>query len=270
MPNGVPDEEERPYVNAFQWSSNEHHYVERQPGWSIRATLGRSASDSLELGLICLQESGAPDPAWTFVGGPVWNANAAARETDESSVRRRYTYTPPNLNLVHIVHAEWPNRQKNHVVMITKAAANNRMDMSGEMGERPALGIKARLTLPNGNPYDVLIGTVHIVSSYKSAAEVQAMWRFFNAACHNAAAQDWIIAGDFNCTPLMMARALPHHIVKASAHATQNGGDTLDYILASGNTPFTCNSESWTHCATRSDHTLMSYQQVMGSAVQIL
>jgi endonuclease/exonuclease/phosphatase (EEP) superfamily protein YafD len=144
------------------------------------------------------------------------------------------------------------------------------MDMSGQMGERPALGIKVRLTLPNGNPYDVLIGTVHIVASYKSTAEIQAMVPFFNAARNLVGAQDWIVAGDFNCTPNMMAQTLPNLITRASPHATHTGGDTLDFILASGNTPFTCNSEAWTHSAAHSDHTLMSYQQVMGSAVNIL
>jgi endonuclease/exonuclease/phosphatase family metal-dependent hydrolase len=266
-----PDHEDRLKVNAFHnggqmniitWNANR---IDRyQQLWADPRVMAWNWD------VICLQETGAPDAAWTHAGGPVWNANAAARDTDESSVRRRYTYTPPGLNLVHIVHAEWPNRQKNHVVIITKAAANNRLDMSGQMGERPALGIKVRLTLPDGTARFVLIGTVHIVASYKSAAEVQAMLRFFHDACQLAQAQDWIIAGDFNCTPLMMAQALPGFTIRATAHATQDGGDTLDYILASGNTPFTCTSESWTFGTARSDHRLVSYQQVLGSAVQIL
>jgi hypothetical protein len=103
---------------------------------------------SLNWDVICLQETGNPDTAnWTHVSGPVWDQNAAQRDTIESHVRRRYTYQPPTYHTtMHIVHTEWATRQKNHLVIITKSHASWAAELGADMSDRPAMGIKVRLT----------------------------------------------------------------------------------------------------------------------------
>jgi len=229
--------------------------------------------------IICLQEAGNPDTSnWTHAEGPVWQSKAAQRDTIESNVRRRYTYQPPHYNQVlHIVHIEWANRQKNHLVIITKTRASWAAELGGDTSDRPAMGIKARLTWP-GVTRDILIGCVHIVADpTKSPLEVSAMVPAINSMCQEANAKGWVLVGDFNCTPKKMLTDAKEVIGLwfPQFPTQQSVDDPIDYIAVEPSlyeavmaTPNI--GGQWERGAAASDHFLVKYTQVNGPALQIL
>lgn len=234
---------------------------------------------SMNWDVICLQEVGNPDAAnWTHVSGPVWNPNAGQRDTIESHVRRRYTYQPPNYNVtLHIVHTEWANRQKNHLVIITKSHASWAAELGGDMSDRPAMGIKVRLTKP-GVAYDVLLGCVHIVANpAKSPYEVSALVPAINSMCQEANAQGWILVGDFNCPPQKLTNEASTALGTwyPLGRTQQNVADPIDYIVVQPDLYKAIMAipnidGKWEQGTAASDHVLIRYTQINGPAMQIL
>ena len=234
---------------------------------------------SLNWDVICLQETGNPDTAnWAHVSGPVWTPVAAQRDTIESHVRRRYTYQPPNYNItVHIVHTEWANRQKNHLVFITQTYASWAAELGGDMSDRPVMGIKARLTWP-GVARDILIGCVHIVADQaKSPQEVSALVPAINSMCQAAGAQGWLLVGDFNCSPAKLRNEAQVSLGTwfPPTRTQQSVADPIDYVVVDPGlyqavmaTPNI--GGNWEQGTARSDHTLFRYTQINGPALQIL
>jgi endonuclease/exonuclease/phosphatase family metal-dependent hydrolase len=240
-------------------------------------------NDNLVSGLawdvICLQEAGNPDAAnWNHVSGPVWDPNVAQRDTDESFMLRRYTYQPPNYNTTfHILHIEWAKRQKNHLVIITKTHASWGAELGGDMSDRPAMGIKARLVWPTATR-DILIGCVHIVANAtRSPQEISAMVPYINAMCQAANAQGWLLVGDMNCPPgKLMNEATEKLGVWYPQGATQQSvAEPIDYLVVDPGlyevVMATPNIDGlWERGSARSDHVLLRYTQINGPTLQIL
>jgi hypothetical protein len=73
--------------------------------------------------VICLQEAGNPAREWgNPQKGRAWQAKKQRKPSDEPLEARWYTYTPPGFPQVYIVHGQWVNHDKNHLVIITKMA----------------------------------------------------------------------------------------------------------------------------------------------------
>jgi endonuclease/exonuclease/phosphatase family metal-dependent hydrolase len=234
---------------------------------------------SMNWDVICLQETGNPDTAnWTHVSGPVWNPDAAQRDTIESYTLRRYTYQPPGYHTtLRILHTEWANRQKNHLVIITKTNASWAAELGGDMSERPAMSIKARLTWPGVNR-DILIGCVHIVASPdKSPQEISAMVPYLNNMCTEANAQGWLLVGDINCPPGKLLREATaalgawHPLTRTQ----QSVDEPIDYVVVEPGLYQAVMAipnidGSWEEGTARSDHVLVRYTQINGPTLQVL
>lgn len=234
---------------------------------------------NLQWDIICLQEVGNPDVAnWTHASGPVWNPAAAQRATDESFTLRRYTYQPPLYpNALHIIHTEWANRQKNHLVIITQTRANWVAELGGDMSDRPAVGIKARLAW-GANTRDVLVGCVHIVAApLKAPQEISAMVPMLNRMSAEAHAQGWMLVGDMNCGPTQLRDGASEVVgFWHPTFSTQDSvGEAIDYLVVEPNLYQTVMAipainGAWTPGTAASDHKLVKYTQVNGPALQIL
>jgi hypothetical protein len=259
-------------VRIITWNAN------RRNRWALLWADALVAAGAWDV--ICLQEAGNPDIArWAHVGGPVWNPVAALRATNEPVVFRRYTYNPLGY-LVHILHAEWPNRQKNHMVIITKAPASWAGDLSGQMSERPAIGIKVRLTWPPGIANtDILLGCVHIVANRrKSPQEVFELLPYVNTMCQHVpgGVAGWMLIGDFNCDPSAMLNAVLAGLRWPLFQTQRRAPSAIDYLIMDVNlhAAFVAAPgmiENWAQGATAiSDHWLVEYAQVNGPTVQIL
>jgi endonuclease/exonuclease/phosphatase family metal-dependent hydrolase len=236
---------------------------------------------ALHWDIICLQEVGNPSPNWTHASGPVWQQQSAQRGTDESFVQRKYTYQPAGYGApLHIVHAEWPNRQKNHQAITTKTPTAWSTDLSGQMADRPAIGIKVRLNWPPalGRPAtDILVGCVHIVANEaKSPVEVGQLLPAVNTMCGLEHAAGWILVGDFNCAPKKMMDEVP---VPVGAwwppFPTHDSTATLDYLLVEPALFKTFMATpgiggNWVQGTAKSDHWLVEYTQINGPTVQII
>jgi hypothetical protein len=245
-------------MNIISWNANRTDRYTRL--WGDVEVSGRTWD------IISLQEAGAPDPAWTAeIGNNAWVGD---RDTDESIVVRRYTYTPPNQAIVYITHGEWPNRQKNHNVIITKMRPTVAFDMSGQMADRPTLAIKVRLVWPQAW-CDVMVGAVHSVASSKSDVELGQCIKFYDEAAKQLNCVSWLVVGDFNCDPMRMG-SFNSVIVKPPNFPTHDGGQTLDYIVARSDYFFQCDRDRWVQGTAKSDHTLAHYKQDDGPTVQIL
>jgi hypothetical protein len=224
--------------------------------------------------IICLQESGNPDPTWTYVSGPVWTGQSTISGMRDSVVIRFYTTQPPGLPPIYITHGEWPDRQKNHLVIITKAMPSWAADLSGQAGERPALGIRVRLTFANGTQKQVLVGSLHIVANHKAPIEVAEMTAYFDAMMNHTHSNGWVVIGDFNCEPSKLAAiastcsgAFPSFYTQGVPVANQ----TIDYFIFS---PKDLLGDGQNHTwhrsvTTKSDHHLISYRNP-GDTVAIL
>jgi endonuclease/exonuclease/phosphatase family metal-dependent hydrolase len=229
---------------------------------------------SMEWDLICLQEVGNPQDGWQQISGPKWAAKRADRDTDEPIVRRQYTYQPKGYpQAVNIVHGEWPNRQKNHLALIAKNQISWVADISGQMGERPALATKVRLTGQNGQPADVLVGTVHILATPRKApAEVGEMLQFVESMVELQKQAGWLLFGDFNCDAGALLEELERRYPKNSIMAvppgfqTHQSARTIDYLLT--NVGFS-EIGTWTKGTAASDHALVCYD-IDKIAVQVL
>ncbi len=234
---------------------------------------------NLNWDVICLQEVGNPDTAnWTHISGPVWDPNAAQRDTIESHVRRRYTYQPPTYGtILHIVHTEWANRQKNHLVIITQTQASWAAELGADMSDRPAMGIKARLTWP-GVTRDILLGCVHIVANRtKSPQEVSALVPAINSMCQEANAQGWLLVGDFNCSPAMLREnaQVPLGTWYPPNQTQQSVPDPIDYVVVDPSLYQAVMGipnigGNWQQGTAASDHVLVKYTQINGPTLQIL
>jgi endonuclease/exonuclease/phosphatase family metal-dependent hydrolase len=234
---------------------------------------------SLQWDLICLQEVGNPEPAWVRQSGPPW-PDPNKGQNPNQMVLRRYTFAPPGVGQVHILHGEWPNRQKNHVVMITKSRANWVAHVTDGNTIRPVLGIKIRLTWvdymgQSVGTKDVLVACVHILSSDKAAWEVNDSLSNLEGACRAANATGWILVGDFNCEPdklLAFLRTKPQNppVGQRSPHfATHDSNHMLDYLVAHpADEILKCGFQMWAQGRAKSDHLLVKYTQVSGPSVQ--
>jgi endonuclease/exonuclease/phosphatase family metal-dependent hydrolase len=252
-------------MNIITWNANS---TER---WDDLWT-SPQVSTYLNWDIICLQEAGNPMTNWTLLHGPQWPSGSS----HESSVRRYYSYTPPNLPQVYILHCEWPNRQKNHLVIITKQRPTGGADLSGQMGERPAVGIKVRLEWQLNNirvTRTILFGCVHIVASYKAADEVRAMLQFVNGMRVQFNTDGWLLVGDFNCPAEELWGSLggaPLAVSYPMQWTQYNNPVAIDYLLASEAWIFSCTSQDFSLGIRASDHRLVSYRQVGGSTVHIV
>jgi len=220
--------------------------------------------------VICLQEAGAPAAEWTHVSGPPWRV-----DTNRDVVFRKYTYVDLLGRPVNIIHCEWVKRQKNHTVMITKAPAYP-ISIAGDVGIRPCLGVRVRLTW-NNMTRTAILGCVHIVSSDKAPAEVTEMLQYIGAMVRRTQANGWLLFGDFNADPNKVTQGMG--ATWPAANTTFFPGQTqknqtqypLDYgafsdigLLAADSTTW-YPSDEWV-----SDHKLMKYEQVNGPRISFL
>lgn len=219
--------------------------------------------------VICLQEAGNPVAGWSQVEGKPWGAHTSA-----SFLIRKYVYVTPFGLPVFITHCEWVNRQKNHLVMITRALPGWASNLSGDMGERPCLGIKARLHFrePNKHQIDVLIGCVHIIAtSSKAPAETNAMIQYVDMMANVTQCQGWVLFGDFNAAPTDTAHATNRHVVAFNGWTQVNQKNyPIDYLVASNQNVVAAMYSQWEPGTAMSDHRLMSFNQLVGAAVEIL
>ncbi len=259
-------------MDIITWNAN------RVNRWDLLWADARVAAGQWDV--ICLQEAGNPDPNWTPAQGPVWQPQAGQRRTIEPIVCRRYTYQPPGYGgaTLHIWHGEWPNRQKNHLAVITRNPSSWVADISGQMGERPAIAIKVRLNWSHGlAPTDVLVGTVHIIANRsKAPQEVSEMLPFVDAMCAHAGVAGWILAGDFNCDPTTMINSVPVGALWPNFPTHQNTAQPIDYVLMQPALYGTFLAVpgiagNWAQGTTAvSDHLLVEYAPANGPAMQIL
>lgn len=220
--------------------------------------------------VICLQEAGNPRPEWHQLSGKPWGA-----ATSESFLIRKYSYTTSFGLPVFITHCEWTNRQKNHLVMVTRALPGWATDLSGDMGERPCLGIKVRLEFryPTLRVIDVLIGCVHIIAtSSKAPAETNAMIQYVDMMANVSQCQSWILFGDFNASPQQVAHATKRHVVAFTAGWTQVNQQQypIDYLVSSDQAVLDTPVFQWEPGTAMSDHRLMVFYQLGGPKVYIL
>ena len=192
--------------------------------------------------VICLQEAGNPAREWgNPQKGRAWQAKKQRTPSDKPLEARWYSYTPPGFPQVYIVHGQWVNHDKNHLVVITKNEAPWAADLSGEVGQRPTLGIAIRLTWPDGSSKKVLLGCVHIVSSHKADKEVYDVLKYVDEMKVRTGSDGWLLVGDFNCPPERMIQYItsqktsygPMTTCYPATFHTHDSGSTLDYILAS-------------------------------------
>lgn len=218
--------------------------------------------------VICLQEVGNPRPEWTQVEGPDWGVS-----TSQAFQIRKYSYTTPFGLPLYITHCEWTKHQKNHLVMITRTLPAWATNLSGDMGERPCFGIKARLHFrwPQEDHMDVFIGCVHIISSYKSPAETTAMLQYVDTMTQVKGCLGWVLFGDFNANPSDMKQATNRHVVAFNGWTQKNQqAYPLDYLLANGDYITSTPYYQWEPGTAMSDHRLMMYYQLGGPKVEIL
>jgi len=228
--------------------------------------------------IIFMQEVGNPSPTWTHVSGPVWNPAAVLRATDESNVKRRYTFQPHGYAApLHILHIEWANRQKNHQVIITRTRPNWAAEIGADMSDRPVMGVKVRLTWPHGPAAsDVLIGGVHLVANRnKSPFEINAMLKSLQLACQQQNAAGWMLVGDFNCPPEEMRDSAPVGVWWPRFKTQNKATFAIDYMVVDPTLYQVFMAVpgidgDWALGLAASDHHLVEYIQTGGPALQIL
>lgn len=219
--------------------------------------------------VICLQEAGAPAAEWTQITGPQWGADPGNKD----AVFRKYTYVDLLGRTVHIIHCEWVKRQKNHTVMITKAAAYP-ISIAGDVGIRPCLGVLIRLKHDDNTTKRAILGCVHIVSSDKAPEEVREMLRFIECMVREKKAHGWMLFGDFNANPLKLSSAANCFTTYYPGQTQKNEkGYPLDYgafnkleLLTTANTI----SNWYPTNDYGSDHRLMKYEQTHGPSITFL
>jgi endonuclease/exonuclease/phosphatase family metal-dependent hydrolase len=254
-------------VKIITWNAN------RVNRWTM-LWADRSVRD-WDWDVICLQEAGNPlENQWTRVAGPPWDESLKHK----TAIFRYYTYHPYNDHKeVSIMHGEWIDKQKNHLVMIIKGSTPAlAFNLSGDEGfsTRPYMGIKVRLQ--RGTQYIwVLLGCVHVVASGKAAVEVSESMRFVVQMVDLKQAAGYLLFGDFNSSPGNIASAIkygqqpwqsPFGGKAGTTHypgGTHDKGETLDYAAYSDHqllpdlmTPDIWN---WDRSTTKSDHYLMSF-----------
>ncbi|MBV9791537.1 MAG: hypothetical protein JOZ51_25290, partial [Chloroflexi bacterium] len=192
----------------------------------------------------------------------------------EEFLIRKYWYQTPFGLIVYITHCEWTHRQKNHLVTITRALPNWVTDLSGSMGERPCLGIKARLHFiwPHHHTIDVLIGCVHIIATpTKAPTETKEMIKFVDDMNGYTNTNGWILCGDFNADPQVTGQVTNRSVQWAPTWSQINQQQyPIDYLVSS--TPAVTNApfNGWQTGTAMSDHRLMAFIQQFGPVVQIL
>ena len=247
-------------MNIITWNANR---VER---WTM--LWGEPLVTNLLWDVICLQEAGDVRPEW---GVPLTDTGPPRNpDMPESTRLRSFSYTPPGFNVpVFISHSEWSGRQKNHLVMVTRAQPSRPFEWGIDQGIRPVLGLKVRLQWVNGLANACLIACTHIIADGRAAAEAVAVAKQLEIVRENEACYGWVLAGDFNCQPNNLV-GLPVDVRGAwPPFATHTSGSTIDYVIGSPGAVFNFPWE-WQHGAIKSDHWLVFYQQNQGPTVQIL
>jgi len=220
--------------------------------------------------IICLQETGNPDPAW---GVPQIDSGPSDPNIPESVRLRRYSYTPPTYaGPLFPMHAEWTERQKNHLVIVTKTPASRMYELGGDQGIRPVFGIKVRLTWPPmGGTEDIFVACTHIIASSKADAEIFHVVEKLRIIAPIYQCTGWIVGGDLNRVPTAQRYLTAPSITAVwPGFPTHDSGNVYDYFIAEPNHLFNCTNHNWVPGAAASDHYLVNYQQVGGPTITIL
>jgi Endonuclease/Exonuclease/phosphatase family len=243
---------------------------------------------------VCLQEAGDPlVDYWTQSersrGIDSWKPKRSGRDTDESSVRRVYVDHHPAIGQIYITHCEWANRQKNHLVIVTRTKPITIADIGNDSAVRPVVALKATLRCsfaagkaqrPGGlrvqfpaekREVTVLLASVHL-SPGVSLTELRSLRKPLASAAEVLKAAGWILVGDFNAHPDEVENELraprryndetyPDAKCWRPPWPTHSSGECYDYIALSRSDLLGISGPTWrprTPASTSSDHTLQA------------